>query len=198
MQTWAQQANAQGITWFAASGDSGGADCYGGDSRATNDSLSVDLPAGIPEVTGVGGTEFSETSGSYWNATNDSDHSSALSYIPETSWNDSAVMDRTPPASGGGASIYFYQAVLANRTGVPADGARDVPDVALLLASAESRWTPGLLGRKQAQRCRRNLSPFPTCFAGIAALLNCIAGWLRGSPARHGLRYYPGSNAAPG
>ena len=27
LQTWAQQANSQGITWFAASGDSGGADC---------------------------------------------------------------------------------------------------------------------------------------------------------------------------
>src|ERR1700733_9445939 len=45
MQTWAEQGNAQGITWFAASGNDGGADCYGGDSSATNDSLSVDLPA---------------------------------------------------------------------------------------------------------------------------------------------------------
>ncbi len=32
MQTWARQANAQGITWLNASGDSGGADCLTGSS----------------------------------------------------------------------------------------------------------------------------------------------------------------------
>ena len=61
MQTWAKQGNAQGITWVAASGDSGGADCYqSGSGRfgpsSSNVSLATDLPASIPEVTGVGGT----------------------------------------------------------------------------------------------------------------------------------------------
>ena len=168
MQTWAQQANAQGITWFAASGDDGGADCYGGESRATNDSLSVDLPAGIPEVTGVGGTEFNEGSGSYWNSINSSNHASALSYIPETTWNDS-VSDGTPSASGGGASVYFAKPSWQTGTGVPADGARDVPDVALT-ASADHDGYMVYSGGKLS--IVGGTSAGPPNFAGITALLN--------------------------
>ena len=61
-QSWAQQANAQGMTWFAASGDSGAADCYDGTSRSPG-GLAVDLPAALPEVTGVGGTQLSDADG---------------------------------------------------------------------------------------------------------------------------------------
>ena len=168
MQTWAQQANAQGITWFAASGDDGGADCYGGDSRTTNDSLSVDLPAGIPEVTGVGGTEFNDGGGNYWSSTNNSNHASALSYIPETSWNDSAA-DGTPSASGGGASVYFTKPSWQTGTGVPSDGARDVPDVALS-ASADHDGYLVYSGGKLS--IVGGTSAGPPDFAGIAALLN--------------------------
>ncbi len=86
-QRWAQQGNAQGITWVNASGDSGAADC---DERR-NPGLAVDSPADVPEVTGVGGTEFAEGAGTYWSTTNNPvTGGSALSYIPETSWNDSA------------------------------------------------------------------------------------------------------------
>src|SRR5205823_1713754 len=82
LRSWAQQANAQGMTWFAASGDSGGADCYDGTARSPG-GLSVDLPAGLPEVTGVGGTQLNEAGGNYWNSSNDLNHASAISYIPE-------------------------------------------------------------------------------------------------------------------
>src|SRR4029077_9843958 len=34
MQSWARQANAQGMTWVNASGDSGGADCISGKSTS--------------------------------------------------------------------------------------------------------------------------------------------------------------------
>src|SRR5215469_349168 len=90
MRSLAQKANAQGITWLAASGDNGATDCYGDTFPGANSMASVDLPASIPEVTGIGGTEFNEGSGNYWNATNDANGGSAMSYIPETSWNDSA------------------------------------------------------------------------------------------------------------
>ena len=63
---WAQQANAQGITWFAASGDDGAADC----DDSQNPGLAVDLPGSVPEVTSVGGTEFVEGTGTYWSLTN--------------------------------------------------------------------------------------------------------------------------------
>ena len=130
MQAMAQQANAQGITWFAASGDSGGADCYGDGVPDISSVQSVDLPASIPEVTGIGGTVFNDGSGIYWSATNTANNASALSYIPEIAWNDSAA-DGSPAASGGGASIYFGKPSWQTGTGVPSDNARDVPDISI-------------------------------------------------------------------
>src|SRR5579864_3143292 len=58
VQQWAQQANAQGQTIVSASGDNGAADCDGAVKSATQ-GLAVDVPASIPEVTGMGGSEFS-------------------------------------------------------------------------------------------------------------------------------------------
>src|ERR1035438_6012804 len=100
MQSWARQANAQGMTWMNAAGDSGGADCLSGTS-SNGAGLAVDSPADVPEVTGIGGTTFREGSAQYWNAANNANGGSAISYIPETVWNDS-----TPgsPAAGGGCA----------------------------------------------------------------------------------------------
>ena len=51
-------------------------DCNGDGNPGTNTILAVDLPASLPEVTGVGGTTFNEGSGNYWNTTNDSNRAS--------------------------------------------------------------------------------------------------------------------------
>ena len=87
----AQQANAQGITIVSSVGDGGATDCDGntGDYPATL-GLNVDVPASLPYVTGVGGTEFNEGNGMYWNSTNNASNGSALFYIPEMVWNDSS------------------------------------------------------------------------------------------------------------
>jgi subtilase family serine protease len=136
VQTWAQQANSQGQTILAASGDAGAADCDDTGAKSASGGLAVDIPAAIPEVTGMGGTEFfgdpsSTSTTTYWNATGSSDDiSSAISYIPEEGWNDTAEEDGLT-ASGGGASIYFTKPVWQTGTGVPNDGKRDVPDLAL-------------------------------------------------------------------
>ena len=140
VQGWAQQANAQGQTIMAASGDSGAADCDGPVASATM-GLAVDVPAAIPEVTGMGGTEFfgdaqATVSGgnaaatTYWAGTTGGVDtiSSALSFIPEMAWNDTAE-DGELSASGGGASLYFAKPTW--QTGTPSDGKRDVPDLAL-------------------------------------------------------------------
>ena len=100
----AQLANAQGITWVASSGDAGAAACDAGSYPATQ-GLSVSFPASMPEVTGVGGTEFNEGSGSYW-TTNRPDYSSATGYIPEVAWNDSS-QTLGLWASGGGLSVLY-------------------------------------------------------------------------------------------
>jgi uncharacterized protein (TIGR03437 family) len=163
-QQMGQQANSQGMTWFAASGDTGAADC----DDSENPGLAVDAPGSTPEVTDLGGTEFAEGGAQFWSSSNSSTGVSALSYIPETSWNDSAE-DGTASAGGGGASIYFPKPSWQTGPGVPNDNARDVPDVALS-ASADNDgyfvYTGGSL-----QVYGGTSVPAPT-FAGIIALLN--------------------------
>ena len=103
----AQQANAEGITWLVASGDDGAAMC---DTKLATHGAAVSLEAALPEATGVGGTMF--TGGSnYWSSENNINGSSALSYIPETVWNEST--DTRLSASGGGYSIFYSRARLA-------------------------------------------------------------------------------------
>lgn len=168
LRAYAQRASAEGITWVNATGDNGAADC----ADAQNPGANVDLPSSIPEITGVGGTEFQEGSGQYWNAANTASGASALSYIPETSWNDT-VLDSSPSASGGGVSMYFARPSWQSGPGVPADGSRHVPDVAFS-ASADhdaylvySEGSIGAYGGTSA--------PTPA-FAGIIALLNQYLG----------------------
>lgn len=139
IQGWAQQANSQGQTISAPSGDAGAADCDGSQVQAATQGLAVDVPAAIPEVTGVGGSEFtgdasSTSTTTYWNGTNDGVYGSALSYIPEEVWNDTSESIANQgglAAGGGGASIYFSKPNWQTATGVPSDGHRDVPDISL-------------------------------------------------------------------
>ncbi|MFL6452151.1 MAG: protease pro-enzyme activation domain-containing protein [Bryobacteraceae bacterium] len=122
-----QQANAQGMTVLTAAGDSGAADCD--TSYPARRGLAVDVPSSLPYVTSIGGTTLSEGSGNYWNSTNNSLSGSAVSYIPEGVWNDSASVNSLS-AGGGGASIYNAKPSWQVGNGVPNDGARDVPDLA--------------------------------------------------------------------
>jgi uncharacterized protein (TIGR03437 family) len=127
----AMQANAMGITWVAASGDQGAAGCDTSPTASTAvNGLAVDMPASIPEVTGVGGTTFNDSSGGYWSSSNNSaTGGSALKYIPEGAWNDESITGRLS-SSGGGASALYAKPSWQSAPGVPNDGARDVPDVA--------------------------------------------------------------------
>lgn len=161
---WGEQANAQGITWFAASGDDGAADC----NDTQNPGLAVDLPGSVPEVTSVGGTEYMEGSGNYWSATNNTNGGSALSYIPEMTWNDSAG-DGEPSASGGGASVLFTKPTWQTGPGVPADNARDVPDVSL---NASDDHDPHVVYTSGSLQLYGGTSVSAPSFAGLTALLN--------------------------
>jgi len=163
-QSWGQQANAQGITWFAASGDAGGADC----DDTENPGLSVDTPGSTPQVTAVGGTQFSEGAGNYWAATNSATGVSALSYIPEIVWNTSAL-DGEPSSSGGGASIFFTKPSWQVGPGVPSDNARHVPDVSMSASNDHDGYLVYTGGTLQVYG--GTSVPTPS-FAGIAALLN--------------------------
>ena len=89
-----QQAVAEGISIFVASGDEGAASCDPGETSATH-GLGVSANATTPYNVAVGGTDFSDslngTNNTYWSKTNTATYGSALSYIPEIPWNDSCA-----------------------------------------------------------------------------------------------------------
>lgn len=134
-RTLAQQAVGEGITWVASSGDTAAAACDSETAAEATLGLAVEVPASIPEVTAVGGTEFDEGFGSYWSFSNTGNLGSALSYIPEMAWNDTASRG-TLSGGGGGVSIHYPTPAWQSGAGFPNDGFRDVPDVAFT-ASAD-------------------------------------------------------------
>jgi subtilase family serine protease len=152
MQQWAQQANAQGQTISGPAGDEGAADCDTGLSATQG--FAVDVPAAIPEVTGVGGSEFTgdaatTVSGGCGAASSDwaqscvptSSTGTAIHYITEKTWNDPPGTGATSlSASGGGASTIFSKPSWQAGTGVPGDGKRDVPDIALNGSNAHDSY----------------------------------------------------------
>jgi pseudomonalisin len=128
-----QQAAAEGITVFVSSGDSGAAGCDSASASTATHGRAVNGLCSTPYSVCVGGTEFNDLSNPtlYWSPSNTSGtQESALSYIPEVVWNASGP-GYGLWASGGGASIVYAKPSWQAGTGVPADGKRDVPDVAL-------------------------------------------------------------------
>lgn len=81
-----KQGAAEGMSFFAAAGDSGAYDCS--DSR-----LEVDSPADDPYVTGVGGTNLQLNNGAYGS---------------ESAWSNANDTQRSPKGAGGGGGISTY------------------------------------------------------------------------------------------
>jgi subtilase family serine protease len=170
-QVEAQKGNALGITWLAASGDAGAATCDPDATMAAH-GLGVSLPASIPEVTAVGGTEFNEGSRTYWSGTNGPYDSSALSYIPEVAWNDTAASLTAGyglAASGGGLSLIYDRPAWQTGPGVPSGTARLVPDVSL---NASPIHDPYIIVSDGVAEAVGGTSAAAPAFAGIVAVLN--------------------------
>jgi uncharacterized protein (TIGR03437 family) len=171
-QHLAQQANTQGITWVASSGDSGAAACDAGAAAASH-GAAVQVESSLPEVTGVGGTMFSANTG-YWQSQNNSNDSSAISYIPETVWNETAVTNPTTlSAGGGGYSALYTRAAWQVGPGIPAGAARGVPDVSLTAAADDD---PYALYTNGGPDHVGGTSAGTPSFAGIIVLLNQYLG----------------------
>ncbi len=125
-----RQANSQGQTILVSSGDSGAASCEtSGTAKTATAGLSVSYPASSAYVTAVGGTQLNSDSSTYWSGSNNSYLGSAIGYMPEIAWNDTAAYGSLT-SSGGGFSKIFGKPSWQTGTGVPSDGHRDVPDVA--------------------------------------------------------------------
>jgi uncharacterized protein (TIGR03437 family) len=167
-QAMAQQANAQGMTWIAASGDAGAGDCEDPDAFLAQNGLAVDMPAGIPEVTGMGGTVLVDSGGSFWSGTNSANNSSALSYIPEAAWNDTADGGGLA-ASGGGNSVFFARPTWQKGPGVPNDSSRHVPDLSF---SASADHDGYFVYEAGGPNYFGGTSVAAPTMAGVVALLN--------------------------
>ena len=142
------QAAAQGQTVLVSTGDDGVDGCQDGRGR------SVNVLASDASVTAVGGTALDPG----FDASGD-----ATGYVSETVWNDSSG------ASGGGASTLVAKPSYQDAPGVPADAARDQPDVALLSSPLRSGYVVIING---AMAVIGGTSAAAPCWAGIVALLN--------------------------
>jgi subtilase family serine protease len=132
------QANVQGQTVVSSSGDGGATDCDV--NGLATEGFGVDFPSSSPYVTAAGGTMFSgdvSSPSNYWNSTNGTNGSSAISYIPEQPWNETTASGglTSGGAGGGGASAFFSKPAWQTGTGVPADSSRDTPDISLNAAA---------------------------------------------------------------
>jgi subtilase family serine protease len=164
-----QQAAAQGITVFVSSGDGGAAGCDSASASSATHGRAVNGLCSTPYSVCVGGTEFNDSSDPslYWSSFNAAGtQSSALSYIPETSWNESGP-GQGLWASGGGASAIYTKPSWQGGTGVPADGKRDVPDVALTAAGHDGY----LICQEGGLYVVGGTSAASPSFAGIMALV---------------------------
>jgi len=181
----AQEANAQGMTLIASSGDSGAAGCDAGTitGGGARQGLAVNLPAAFPEVTAVGGTEFNDGDGTYWGTANGAAGGTALGYIPEVVWNDStatlALSPATLAASGGGVSSIFTTQP-SWQTGFGDSSGRNVPDVALAASGSHDGYVIAMGGALTtaggSPYTVGGTSAAAPVFAGIVALLNQYLG----------------------
>ena len=170
LESAVEQANAQGITVIASSGDSGAAGCDSGSISGGAHGPAVQLPAALPEVTAVGGTTLDEGSGAYWDG-----GGTATGYIPEVVWNDT-IATSSFAASGGGASTLFAKPAWQAGTGVPADGQRDVPDIALAASAIHDGYVVAIGGALSTDGdspyTMGGTSAAAAVFAGMVALVN--------------------------
>ena len=175
-----QQAAAEGMSVMVSSGDSGAAGCDDAFTTppATPAANSPNYICSSSYATCVGGTEFNDTASpsTYWSSSNQSNLSSALSYIPEGAWNEPLDSDQLlVAATGGGVSSVVPTPGWQQGVGVPsARSGRYTPDVSFSASGHD-----GYLGCFAAgdADCTENLEIFSGTsaaapgMAGVAALL---------------------------
>jgi subtilase family serine protease len=167
-----KQAASQGITVLVSSGDSGAAGCDVSSADKATQGKGVNGLCSTPYSTCVGGTEFVEGTNPalYWSSTtNPTTWESALSYIPESAWNESGSVSGGSElwSTSGGASILYAKPIWQTGTGVPNDKMRDVPDISLT-AAAHDGYIVAMNGGLYVFRGTSAASP---SMAGVLALV---------------------------
>jgi subtilase family serine protease len=94
-----QQAVAEGISVFVATGDSGPEDCAPNFTSPAKFGIGVNGWASTAYNVAVGGTDFSDTFAGtnleYWGTSQGPPWGTAKSYVPEMAWNDTCASDQT-------------------------------------------------------------------------------------------------------
>jgi subtilase family serine protease len=94
-KTYYQQAAAQGISVFVATGDLGPGDCDSDSDTGSQYGVGGNGWATTAYNVAVGGTDFGDTAAkkvsTYWKSTNSAVYGSAKSYVPEIPWNDTCA-----------------------------------------------------------------------------------------------------------
>ncbi len=193
MDTYFAQAASQGQSLLNSSGDDGAAECDYGATTASH-GLVVSWPASSPLYTGVGGTEFSGDgtdtySDQYWTSSTTTDIiSSALQYIPETSWNDTTSTSGLS-ATGGGVSLIYplptWQWAPSNYTGTSMRFSPDIsftasPDHDAYLVCTQN-FTGKTVNTSTGSTCTngfRNGSGYLTAYGGTSCSSPSFAGLL--------------------
>jgi subtilase family serine protease len=150
-----RMASAEGITFINSSGDSGSAECdppLTGTPDVNNiatGGLAVSYPASSPQVTGVGGTAVKYPSGftsTYW-GTDDTanDGGTAISYPPETAWNDDVELAEDPQLGGTALSWQESYAIVQSGGGVSNCALQNDPTDSLCVSGFTlPTWQAGL------------------------------------------------------
>jgi subtilase family serine protease len=162
-----QQAVTEGVSIFVSSGDEDAASADGG--NVARHGITVSGFASTPYNVAVGGLDFGYTAlgvnpSTYWNSTNSSTYSSALSYIQEIPWNNSCagglvasffgttpltLCNSSEVTSGSGDLNFLLNAV--GGSGGPSGCATGVASVRGVVSGtcagyAKPTWQSGLVG----------------------------------------------------
>jgi subtilisin family serine protease len=175
-----QQAAAEGISSFVASGDSGASGCDVA-FQAPPVSPQANSPNYICSssyATCVGGTEFNDTSdpAMYWQGYGGTIGTSAIGYIPEGGWNESwNGTASTVAASGGGvSSVIATPAWQQGIAGVPrANAGRYTPDLAF--SASQHDGYLGCFAAGGGSCVVSNGSTYFTVFSGTSAAAPSMA-----------------------
>ena len=189
-----QQAAVQGMSVFVAAGDNGSAGCDDPASASpAHHGFAVSGLASTPYNVAVGGSQLNESGSdfNYWSSNNAAGTlASAMGYIPEVVWNESAYLGYNDPgnglwAGGGGVSTIYSTPSWQTGPGVPSSdpgttGAhhRYLPDVSLTAGGHDGYR----VNSESSAIIVGGTSASTPSFAGIMALIDQYTGKRNGNP----------------
>ncbi len=194
----AEQAAAQGITYILSTGDDGAAGCDDPSTAPAVYPVSVNYLASTAFNIAVGGTTFNENGddSKYWTSTAPISET-AISYIPEETWNESSLADGLWSGSGGASAGNILSGFGTTPgvpkpswqfgvAGIPVDDVRDLPDVSLTAAQhdpyllcLQGSCQPDSQGQIFVYFISGTSASAPS-FAGIMALIDQAQGGRQG------------------